>query len=52
MLLVGDYVFAITQSAGLQIINTKTDTVEKLISGTDFAMLTQSKDGKGMDRSQ
>lgn len=46
MLLVGDYVFAITQSVGLQIINTKTDTVEKLISGTDFAMLTQSKDGK------
>ncbi|AQX11453.1 DUF5074 domain-containing protein [Elizabethkingia meningoseptica] len=46
MLLVGNYVFAITQSKGAYVINTKTNTVEKLITGTDFAMLTQSKDGK------
>ncbi len=46
MILVGDYVFGITQSKGAYVINTKTNTVEKLITGTDFAMLTQSKDGK------
>ena len=46
MLLVGDYVFAITQSKGAYVINTKTNAVEKLISGADFYMLTQSKDGK------
>lgn len=45
MLLVGDYVFAITKSKGAYVINTKTNTVEKLIDGTEFAMLTQSKDG-------
>ena len=46
MLLVGDYVIAITQSKGAYVINTKTNTVEKLISGTDFASVVQSKDGK------
>lgn len=46
MILAGDYVIAITQSKGAYIINTKTDTVEKLISGTDFASVVQSKDGK------
>ncbi|MCT3940964.1 DUF5074 domain-containing protein [Elizabethkingia anophelis] len=46
MILAGDYVIAITQSKGAYVINTKTDTVEKLISGTDFASVVQSKDGK------
>lgn len=45
MIRVGDYVFTITNSKGAYVINTKTDTVEKLIEGTDFAMMVQSKDG-------
>lgn len=45
MILAGDYVFTITKSKGTYVINTKTDSVEKLIDGTDFAMIVQSKDG-------
>lgn len=45
MCLVGKYVFAITKSKGAYVIDTETDKVERLIEATDFAMLTQGKDG-------